>query len=51
VGLMLLPASVIAGVLWDKVNTAAPFYFGAGLAFVAMLGLLLFHKEKRQKLT
>ncbi len=51
VGLMLLPASVIAGVLWDKVNTAAPFYFGAGLAFIAMLGLLLLLKEKRQKLT
>jgi MFS family permease len=51
VGLMLLPASVIAGVLWDKVNTAAPFYFGAGLAFIAMLGLLLLVKEKRQKLT
>jgi MFS family permease len=51
VGLMLLPASVIAGVLWDKVNTSAPFYFGAGLAFIAMLGLLLLVKEKRLKLT
>jgi len=47
VGLMLLPASVLAGVLWDTVNTAAPFYFGAGLAFLAMLGLLFFLKEKR----
>jgi MFS family permease len=47
VGLMLLPASVLAGVLWDMVNTAAPFYFGAGLAFLAMLGLLLLLKEKR----
>lgn len=50
VGLMLLPASVIAGVLWDKVNTAAPFYFGAGLAFLAMLGLLLLVKEKRVRI-
>ncbi len=48
VGLMLLPASVIAGWLWDKVNPAAPFYFGAGLAFIAMLGLLFLLKEKRQ---
>jgi MFS family permease len=48
VGLMLLPASVIAGVLWDKVNPASPFYFGACLAFLAMLGLLLLLKEKRQ---
>jgi MFS family permease len=49
VGLMLLPASVIAGLLWDKVNPATPFYFGAGLAFLAMLGLLLLLKEKRQR--
>ncbi len=48
VGLMLLPASVLAGVLWDKVNPAAPFYLGAGLAFLAMLGLLFLLKEKRQ---
>ncbi len=46
VGLMLLPASVLAGLLWDTVNSAAPFYLGAGLAFLAMLGLLLFLKEK-----
>ncbi len=48
VGLMLLPASVIAGVLWDKINPSTSFYFGAGLAFVAMLGLLFLLKEKRQ---
>jgi MFS family permease len=46
VGLMLLPASVLAGWLWDTVNPAAPFYFGAGLAFLAMLGLLVLVKEK-----
>jgi MFS family permease len=40
VGLTLLPASLIAGWLWDTVNPAAPFYFGAGLAFLAMLGLM-----------
>jgi MFS family permease len=46
VGLTLLPASVLAGWLWDKVNPATPFYLGAGLAFLAMLGLLLLLKEK-----
>ena len=46
VGLMLLPASVLAGWLWDAVNPAAPFYFGAGLAFLGMLGLFLLVKEK-----
>jgi len=50
VGLMLLPASVIAGVLWDKVDTAAPFYFGAGLAFLAMLALVLLLKEKKRSI-
>jgi MFS family permease len=40
VGLTLLPASLIAGWLWDAVNPAAPFYLGAGLAFLAMLGLM-----------
>jgi MFS family permease len=46
VGITLLPASVIAGWLWEVVNPAMTFYLGAGLAFIAMLGLLLFLKEK-----
>jgi MFS family permease len=45
VGLTLLPASLIAGWLWDTINPAAPFFFGAGLAFVAMLGLLALIRE------
>ena len=45
VGLTLLPASLIAGWLWDAVNPAAPFYFGAGLAFIAMLGIMTFIRE------
>jgi len=45
VGITLLPASVIAGWLWQVVNPAAPFLFGAGLAFVAMIGLLLLIRE------
>jgi len=40
VGLTLLPASLIAGWLWQAYSPAAPFYFGAGLAFVAMLGIM-----------
>ena len=46
VGISLLPASVIAGLLWQYVSPAATFYFGAGMAGVAMLGLLLFIGEK-----
>ncbi len=40
VGLTLLPASLIAGWLWQAYSPAAPFYFGAGLAFLAMLGIM-----------
>ncbi|HUV05456.1 MAG TPA: MFS transporter [Armatimonadota bacterium] len=36
-GVALLPASLIAGYLWDAVNPSAPFYFGAATALVAAL--------------
>lgn len=45
VGMTLLPASIIAGWLWYAIAPAAPFFFGAGMAFVAMLGLWLLIKE------
>jgi len=46
VGVSLLPASVIAGLLWQYSSPAATFYFGAGVAGAAMLGLLLFIKAR-----
>ena len=46
VGIMALPASLIAGILWDKINPAATFYFGASLALLAMLGMLILIKEQ-----
>jgi len=45
VGLALLPASLIAGWLWQAYSPAAPFYFGAGLAFIAMLGMMALIRE------
>ena len=45
VGVALLPASLIAGWLWQAVSPAAPFYFGAGLAFIAMLGMMALVRE------
>lgn len=42
VGLVTLPASVIAGFLWDKVNPAAPFLFGAAIAVIAAFALFIF---------
>ena len=45
VGLALLPASLIAGWLWQAYSPAAPFYFGACLAFLAMLGIMVLIRE------
>ncbi len=45
VGLTLLPAGLIAGWLWQAISAAATFYFGAGLALVAMLGIMTLIKE------
>jgi MFS family permease len=39
VGVMALPASVIAGALWTNVSSAAPFAFGAIVAAVAFVAL------------
>jgi len=40
VGLAALPASVIAGVLYDRVSHAAPFWVGAGAAVLAAILML-----------
>jgi len=45
VGITLLPASLIAGWLWQAYSPAAPFFFGAGLAFIAMLGIMRLIRE------
>jgi MFS family permease len=44
VGITLLPASLIAGWLWQSVSPAAPFYFGAVLAGLSAIGLMMFVK-------
>ena len=45
VGVTLLPASLVAGYLWQVVNPAAPFFFGAIMAFLAMIGFWVLVKE------
>jgi MFS family permease len=50
-GITLLPASLIAGVLYDKVNSNAPFYFGAGMALFATILMILFTIFHRKKTT
>jgi MFS family permease len=44
-GITLLPASLIAGWLWQSISPAAPFYFGAALAGISAIGLLVFVRE------
>ena len=41
VGLLQLVASVVAGLLWDRIGHAAVFYYGAAFAVVGSIGLLL----------
>lgn len=45
-GIALLPASVIAGALWNAFGPAVPFLFGAALSLVSALLLLFFMKKK-----
>lgn len=45
-GITLLPASLIAGVLYDKVNYSVPFYFGASTAFIAAILMYIFYRKK-----
>ena len=48
-GITLLPASLIAGLLYDKVSSNAPFYFGSVMALTAAVLMVIFtftnHKE------
>lgn len=48
-GITLLPASLIAGILYDKVNYSAPFYFGASTALLAAVMMFVFYRRKLGK--
>jgi len=41
-GITLLPASIIAGLLYDRAGSGVPFYFGASMAFLAFLLMIVF---------
>jgi MFS family permease len=46
VGLALLPASVLGGILWDRIGPQATFFYGAGLGWLsALLFLVLFLRK------
>jgi len=44
-GITLLPASLIAGILYDHVNSSVPFYFGACTAVLSAILLILFTRK------
>lgn len=46
-GITLLPASLIAGLLYDKVNSSAPFYFGGTMAFIASILMFIFYSRRK----
>ncbi|HPC35248.1 MAG TPA: MFS transporter [Candidatus Marinimicrobia bacterium] len=46
IGLCALPASLIAGFLWDKIGSLAPFYLSLGLTVIAS-ALMIFVKESK----
>ena len=46
-GLALLPASIIFGLIWDKVGSGAAFTYGAVLAIVAIVCFLIFFRAKK----
>jgi MFS family permease len=43
-GLIALPSSFLAGLLWEKYGSAAPFLFATGVAVIAIIFLGLFLK-------
>jgi Na+/melibiose symporter-like transporter len=49
VGLMQLVASVVAGLLWDRIGHAVVFYYGAVFAVVGSIGLLLLIPVKHDR--
>ncbi len=50
IGLITLPASFIAGLLWDKISPATPFYFTSGIACISIVSLFIFMKAFSRKL-
>ena len=48
-GITLLPASLIAGVLYDKVNSHVPFYFGAATALLSAVLMIFFVRGRKER--
>ena len=50
VGIALLPASMIAGILWSWLGAPAPFVFGSVMSLAAAIALQIFMRSARQQL-
>lgn len=48
VGLMALPATAIAGLLWDSFNSAAAFTYGAAISLSVLILFMLFVREPKK---
>ncbi len=46
-GITLLPASLIAGTLYDKVNSSLPFYFGGATALLSAILMFVHYRLKK----
>jgi MFS family permease len=49
VGLLQLVASIVAGLLWDRISHAAVFYYGAAFALFGSIGLLVLVPGRQDK--
>ncbi len=47
IGLTALPASLIAGLLYDRTGGQIPFYFGSSMALIAALLMIVFNLKYR----
>ncbi len=48
IGLSALPAGLIAGLLWDRIDASAPFYFSAVVSLVAVASIIALKASSRQ---
>ncbi len=46
VGIALLPASILAGLLWNTLGSAAPFWFGGSLGLLASIAIGIVLKKQ-----
>jgi hypothetical protein len=50
-GVVLLPASILAGVLWSRLGPSATFLAGATFTTIAVVGLVLVNPERQPRPT